>query len=68
MKEKNERKHRIATFNCQGLVTSDAKKRLLADDFEEYQLTMMAVQETHMKGTGLITLKSSSNKQFLPDF
>ena len=25
---------RIGTFNCQGLVTSEAKQRMLADDFE----------------------------------
>ena len=52
---------KFATFNLQGLI-SDAKKMSIADDFIEYNLTMMMVQETHIKETGAIELKSSSGK------
>jgi len=56
---------RIATFNCQGLVTSAVKKRLIADDFEKYKLNSLAVQETHLKGKGTMILTSSSNKRYI---
>ena len=57
--------HKIGSFNCQGLVTSQIKKQLLADDFERYTLTALAIQETHMQGYGVMSIKSSTNKEYL---
>ena len=54
----------IGSFNCQGLATSEVKCRLLADDFERKRLSILAVQETHLKGHGVIELKSMSDKQY----
>ena len=54
----------IGSFNCQGLATSELKCRLLADDFERKQLSILAVQETHLKGHGAIELLSMSDKQY----
>ena len=55
---------RIGTFNCQGLVTSEAKQRMLADDFERKNIDILAVQETHLQGTGVKELLSFSNKKY----
>lgn len=42
----------IGTFNCQGLL-DETKKDLLVRDFCEYNLDILAVQETHMKNHGI---------------
>ena len=55
----------IGSFNCQGLATSMAKRRMIADDFEKYNLTALMLQETHLKGYGVLTIKSSSNKEYM---
>ena len=54
----------IGSFNCQGLATSEVKYRLLADDFERKRLSILEVQETHLKGHGVIELMSMSDKQY----
>ena len=54
----------IGTFNCQGLVTSEAKQRMLADDFESKNIDILAVQETHFQGTGVKELLSFNNKKY----
>ena len=64
-KPKTMQKQQIGTFNCQGLVTSKMKQRMLADDFEKYKMTALAVQETHLKGYGVLTLRSTTNKEYL---
>ena len=57
---------KIGTFNCQGLATKqELKLRTLVDDFERYKLTILAIQETHLKGFGVIAIKSSTNKEYL---
>ena len=56
---------KIGSFNCQGLVQSKVKLRTLADDFESYKLQFLAIQETHLQGYGVITIKSSTNKEYL---
>lgn len=62
MKQQNTR---IGTFNCQGIVTSEAKKMFLADDFEQYNLNALTIQETHLKGYGTIILTSSTKKNYI---
>ena len=54
----------IGSFNCQGLATSKVKLRLLADDFERKNLSMLAIQETHLKGRDVIEISSLSDKQY----
>ena len=63
--EKKKFIQNIGSFNCQGLVTSIAKRRMVADDFEKYNMTALLLQETHLKGYGVLTLKSSTNKEYL---
>ena len=55
---------RIGTFNCQGLVTSEVKQRMLADDFERKNIDILAVQETHLQSTDVKELLSFSNKKY----
>ena len=55
---------KIGSFNCQGILTSESKRQLLADDFERYGLKVLALQETHYKGYGLELIKSSNNKVY----
>ena len=65
MKTKNIQKlHRIGSFNCQGIVTSDVKRRLIADDFERYNMSALSIQETHLKGYGMLNLLSSKNEEY----
>ena len=52
---------RICTFNCQGLI-DESKKRLIADDFKSYGLTMI-LQETHMKCHGIQILTSTTGEK-----
>ena len=54
----------IGSFNCQGIATSEVKCRLLADDFERHKLSILAVQETHLKGDGVVELLSMSDKRY----
>ena len=56
--------HRIGSFNCQGIATSDVKKRAIADDFERYHISALSLQEIHLKGYGMLSLLSSSNKEY----
>ena len=53
---------KFATFNVQGLL-SKTKQMLLADDFLAYNLNALMIQETHLKGQGVLELKSSTGKQ-----
>ena len=54
----------IATFNCQGLATSEVKRRLLVNDFENKNISILAVQETNLKGQGVLDLLSFSQKKY----
>ena len=63
--KRNKYIHRIGSFNCQGIVTSTAKQQLLADDFEKYNMTALAIQETHIIGYGSIRITSNSNKTYI---
>jgi len=60
-----KKQYRIATFNCQGLATSESKCTMLANDFEKYKLDALTVQETHLSGYGIKTLISDNNKKHL---
>ena len=51
----------IGTFNAQGLL-SKTKQMLLADDFYKYNLQALMLQETHMKGNGVLDIKSTTGK------
>ena len=54
---------RICTYNCQGLLDK-SKQRLIADDFKEYRLKVMLVQETHMKNEGMLNLSSTDGEKY----
>ena len=62
LKHKNKHAyHKVGTFNAQGLL-SETKQMLLADDFHNYKMKAIMVQETHMKGQGILDIKSSKGK------
>ena len=50
---------RIGTLNCRGLKTSITKPNQLADDMKQYQLDMMAIQETHLDQTDTDTITTT---------
>ena len=52
----------FATFNCQGL-NDEVKQTHIADDFYEFRLAAIMVQETHVKETGLYEFTSSDGKK-----
>ena len=56
---------KIGTFNCQGILTSAAKQQMLVNDFEQYKISALAVQETHIKGYGTIKLTSNTGKTYI---
>ena len=60
-KVRNIKRKRFCTFNCQGLLNT-TKQTMLADDFKSYRLSAMAVQETHMKNSGIHILTSTSGE------
>ena len=64
MKLRREDHRILGSFNCQGLLTSEVKRRSLADDFERKNLDILAVQETHLRNHGVIELQSFSNKRY----
>ena len=51
----------IGTYNVQGLL-SKTKQMLIADDFFQYKMSALMLQETHLKGHGAIDIKSSKGK------
>ena len=55
---------KIGTFNCQGLL-STSKQQTLADDFARYNMTVLCVQETHMKDYGALNMKTNDGKNYL---
>ena len=62
MKNQNTQEDlRIATYNCQGL-RSKENQVLLADDFQNYKMAALCVQETHMVGYGIEKLTTSDGK------
>ena len=63
MKKKENLKY-IASFNCQGLVTSPVKLTQLADDFESNKIDILAVQETHIQGLSVIDITSNNNNTY----
>ena len=52
---------RLGTLNCQGLL-NPIKLKTLVNDIAKYNLHFLTVQETHMKGSGMIELKSPTNE------
>ena len=61
IKVRNIKRKRFCTFNCQGLLNT-TKQTMLADDFKSYRLSAMAIQETHMKNSGIHTLTSTTGE------
>lgn len=51
---------RFGTFNVRGM-QQEFDKQNLADDMKKYGMHFLAVQETHLKGNGSITLKTREN-------
>ena len=56
-------KQRIGTFNCQGLKLSASKLQMLANDFVNYRMSALCIQETHLPGSGVENIVSSTGKQ-----
>ena len=54
---------RIGTWNLRSL-KGEVKKQQLADDIQGKQVTVTAVQETHLSGTGVEVLKSTSGERY----
>ena len=55
-------KRNIGTFNCQGIL-EPSKQRSIVEDFIKYKLSILCVQETHLKGNGILELPKTNNKQ-----
>ena len=51
---------RVATWNLRG-IKSEEKLQDLADDFHQYGVDALGVQETHLRGTGSIDLPIPTN-------
>ena len=64
MKQKKDQ-HKIASSNCQIIVTSNAKCNMLANDLRNYRVDVQAVQETKLSRFGTKILTSNLNKQYL---
>ena len=52
---------RIGTFNVRGLLL-DEKREQVAVDFENYNLDVLCIQETHLRGTDTLNLKGEKGK------
>ena len=60
--QRSEETHiRIGTFNTQGL-KSDIKLQHAAEDMEHFKIDVLAIQETHITGNGVRTVKTTSGK------
>ena len=46
---------KIATFNINGILT-DFKRASIATDIEHYKIDILAIQETHLRGTGILEI------------
>ena len=51
----------VATLNCRGLKRKQDEESL-ANDMQSYKLDIIAVQETHLKGTGVKTIQTTDEK------
>ncbi len=54
---------RVGTFNYRGM-TTEMKKTAVATDMEHFEMEAMFIQETHMKGNGVMDIRSNSGKYF----
>ena len=54
---------RVGTFNCRG-IKQELKKKNILHDLECYKLDILTLQETHLKGTGVISITTNSGKQY----
>ena len=61
IKVRSIKRKRFCTFNCQGLLNT-TKKTLQPDDFKSYRLSAMAIQETHLRNSGVHTLTSTTGE------
>ena len=51
----------IGTFNVRGLILEE-KREQVAVDFENYNLDVLCIQETHLRGTSTLKLKGEKGK------
>ena len=51
----------VATLNCRGLKRKQDEESL-ANDMQSYKLDIIAVKETHLKGTGVKTIQTTDEK------
>ena len=52
---------RIGSFNARGLILEEKQKQL-AEDFENYNLDVLCIQETHLRGTSTLNLKREKGR------
>ncbi len=60
----NSRSRRLTTgsLNVRGIKDTEQQMQL-ADDMKKYNLDILGIQETHLRGTGSIDIKTSDNKE-----
>ena len=63
MTKTNNNITRIGTWNIRTL-KNEVKKTQLADDITKFECEIVGVQETHCKGTGVETLKTSTGESY----
>ncbi len=51
----------IGSLNVRG-IKEESEQTKLADDMQKYRLEILGIQEHHMKGTGVINIKTSDRK------
>ncbi len=54
---------RIRTINTRGIKT-DIKLNLAATDMESFKITLLAIHETHLTGSGIRTIKTKYGDNF----
>lgn len=58
----NQKYINAGTLNCRGLNRNNAENSL-ANDMYNYKVHILAIQETHLKGTGTKEILTSDGKQ-----
>ena len=57
-------KLKIGSLNARG-ITYDLKEKQIGTDFDSYKLDLLAVQETHLKGNGILSINNiNCSKEF----
>ena len=60
-----EKQVRFGTLNVRG-IKSTREKQILANDMNRYRVAIMAVQETHLKGSGIESIETTNHTSKQP--